>query len=129
MKFLTQILKINKFLTKLSNEKVRNWKLSRKTLIVMGLCTFENSMKILQFSRPPTLLAQLRPKIFHSRDLGRLISKELSFLSPNYNQSIIRKHNPRMTIISYQVFPSDRFRFQYQLINLARLSIDFFLFS
>ena len=34
-----------------------------------------------------------------------------------------------MTIICYQVFPSGRFRFQYQLINLVWVSFDFFSFS
>ena len=34
-------------------------------------------MKIVQFSRPPTPLVQLRPKFFHSLDLGRPISNEL----------------------------------------------------
>ena len=53
---------------------------------------------------------------------------------PNDNKSIKRKHNPRMTILCYQVPPSARFRFasfrfQYQLINLVWLSFDFFLFS
>ena len=34
------------------------------------------SMKIVQFSRPPTSLVHLRPKFFHSLDLGRPISNE-----------------------------------------------------
>ena len=42
-------------------------------------------------------LVQLRPPLFHSLDLGRPISTEFP-LSPNDNQSIKRKHNPRMTI-------------------------------
>ena len=49
------------------------------------------SMKISQFSRPPTHLVQLRPK-------------RTSPPSPNYNQSIKRKHNPRMAIACYQPF-------------------------
>ena len=81
------------------------------------------SMKIVQFSRLPT---PLRPKFFHPLDLGCPISNKPP-PSANDNQSTERKHNPRMTIICYQVVPG--FRFQYQLINLARLSIDFFLFS
>ena len=32
--------------------------------------------KIVQFSRPPTPLVQLRPKFFHPLDLGRRISNE-----------------------------------------------------
>ena len=57
------------------------------------------SMKIVHFSRPPTPLVHQRPKFFHPLDLGRPISTEP--LSPNDNQSIKRKHNPRMTIICY----------------------------
>ena len=40
------------------------------------------------------------------------------------NQSVKRKHNPRMTITCYLV----SFHFQYQLINLVWLSICFFSF-
>ena len=69
------------------------------------------SMKIVQFSRPPTALVQLRPKFFHPLDLGRLISNETPPPFPNDNQSIKRKHNPRMTIICYQVFSSGRLSF------------------
>ena len=46
------------------------------------------------------------------------------------NQSVKRKHNPRMTITCYLVsFLQVGFRFQYQLINLLWLSIDFFSFN
>ena len=64
------------------------------------------SMKIFQFSRPPTHFAQLRPKFLHPRDIGSPnLNKPLSLPpSPNDNQLIERKHNPRMTIICYQVF-------------------------
>ena len=34
------------------------------------------SMKIVEFSRPPTLLVHLRPKFFHPLDLERPISKD-----------------------------------------------------
>ena len=34
------------------------------------------SMKIVQFSRPPTPLVHLRPKFFHPLDLGRPISND-----------------------------------------------------
>ena len=81
------------------------------------------SIKIAQFSRPPTLLVHLRPKFFQLLDLGRPISNKPP--SSNDNQSSKRKHNPRMTIICYQV-PQVVFRFQYHLINFAWLSIDFF---
>ena len=57
------------------------------------------SMKLVQFSRPPTHFVHLRPKFFHPLDLGRPISNEPP--SPNDNQSIKRQRNPRMTIICY----------------------------
>ena len=64
-------------------------------------------MKIVQFSRSNSLhpLVHLRPKFF--LDLGRPISNEPP-PSPNDIQSVKRKHNPRMTIICYQVLPSGR---------------------
>ena len=37
-----------------------------------------------------------------------------------------KKHNPRMTIVCYQVLCSGQFCFQYQLINFVWLSFDFF---
>ena len=67
------------------------------------------SMKIVQFSRPPTSLVQLRPKFFHLLDFGRPISKE--FPSPNHKQSINRQHNLRVNIICYQIFPLGWFSF------------------
>ena len=81
-----------------------------------------SSMKIVQFSRLPTLLVELCPKFFHLLDLGRSVSNNLPPRpSPNDNQSIKRKHNPRMTIICYQVrsFLQVGFCFQYQLSNLS----------
>ena len=55
------------------------------------------------FKNHHTLL-QLCPKFFHLLDLGHPVSNEPP--SPNDNQSIKWKHNPRMTIICYQVFLS-----------------------
>ena len=70
------------------------------------------SMKIVQFSRPPTPLLQLRPKFFHRLDLGRPISNErTSPPSANDNQSFKRKHNPGITFICYQAVPSGRLSF------------------
>ena len=64
------------------------------------------SMKIVQFSKSPTLLVHLRPKFFHPLDLGRPISNEPPpSPTPNDNQSIKRKHNPRMSIICYHFHP------------------------
>ena len=61
------------------------------------------SMKIVQFSRPPTPLVQLHLKFTHPLDLGRSILNEPPPPpSPNDNQSIKRKHDPRMTIICYE---------------------------
>ena len=71
--------------------------------------THMTSMKILQFSRLPTPLVQLRPKF--STPLTLDVQFQTKPPSPNHNQSIKRKHNPRMSIISYQVFPSGRFSF------------------
>ena len=66
-------------------------------------------MKIVQLSRPPTPLVHLCPKLVHPLDLGRPILNVPH--SPNDNQSIKRNHNPRMTIICYQVLPSSRLSF------------------
>ena len=85
------------------------------------------SMKIVQFSRHPTLLTQLRPKFFHPLDLGRPISND-PLLSLTDNQQIKRKDNPRMTLYVIKSFLQVGFRFQYQLITLVWLPIDFFWF-
>ena len=61
-------------------------------------------MKIVQFLRPSTPLVHLRPNLFYPLDLGCPISNESP--SPNDEESIKVKHNPRMTIICYQVLPS-----------------------
>ena len=65
------------------------------------------SMKTVQFSRgsiPCPSTSEILPL-----DLGGSISNEP--LIPNDNQSVKRKHNPRMTIICYQVLPSGRLLF------------------
>ena len=67
------------------------------------------SMKIVQFSRPPTPLFQLHLKFSHPLDLGRPISNEppppppspLLSLQMTTNQ-LKETHNPRMTIICYE---------------------------
>ena len=46
-------------------------------------------MKIVQFSRPPTLLVHLRLKFFHPLNFGRPISNKPT--SPNDNKSVKRK--------------------------------------
>ena len=72
--------------------------------------THMTAMKIAPFLWPCTPLVHLRPTFFHSLDYGRPTSNFDITLppspSPNNNQSIKRKHNPRMTIVCYQVFPS-----------------------
>ena len=60
--------------------------------------------------KTPDPLVQLCPTFFHLVELGRPISNEPPSLS-KLNQSIKRKHNPRMTIACYQVFPSGRLLF------------------
>ena len=69
------------------------------------------SMKIVQFSRPPTPLVYLRPIILNPLEIGRQISNN-PFLSRNDNQSIKRKHNPRLNIYVIRSFPQVGFRFQ-----------------
>ena len=78
------------------------------------------SMKIVQFLRPPTPLVHLRPEFFHPLHVRRPISKE-PFPSPNDNQSIKRKLNPRWLLYVIRPFLQVGFRFQYQLINLVWL--------
>ena len=83
------------------------------------------SMKTVQFSRgsiPCPSTSEILPL-----DLGGSISNEP--LIPNDNQSIKRKHNPRMTIICYQVPLQVGFCFQYQLIGLVWLYSGSFSFS
>ena len=80
-------------------------------------------MKIVQCSRP------LTPFSSYVQSYSTTLTLDVQFRTnpppPNDNQSIKGKHNPRMTIICYQV----DFCSQYQLINLVWLSTDFFLFS
>ena len=57
------------------------------------------SMKIVQFSNPPTPCPSTS-EILPPLDLGRSNSNEPP--SPNDNQSVKRKPDPRMTIICYQ---------------------------
>ena len=87
------------------------------------------SIKIAQFSRPPTPLVQLRPKLFHDLDLGRPILNEPP--SPSANDYHQLKGNIILGWLLYVIrcFFQVEFRFQYQLINLVWLSVDFFSFS
>ena len=71
--------------------------------------THTMSMKIFKFSRHPTLLSIY---VLNSSTPWPWTSnlKLTTPPSPNNNQSIKRKHNPRMTIICYQVgFPLTSF--------------------
>ena len=74
------------------------------------------SMKIVQFSSPPTPSCLSTPKVLPPpwpwTSNFKRSPHPLSF--PNDKQSIKmkqRKHNPRMTITCYQVFPSGRLSF------------------
>ena len=62
------------------------------------------SMEIIQFSRPPT------PLFIYVQKSSNLLILDVQFQmkppSPNENQSIQIKHNPRMTLICRQVLPS-----------------------
>ena len=87
------------------------------------------SMKIVQFSRLPTPLLYLRPKLFHPLDLGCPISNELHPpLQIIINQI---KNNIIQGWLFYVIrsFLQVGFCFQYQLSNLVWLSFDFFSFS
>ena len=77
------------------------------------------SMKIVQFSRPPTPFVHLRPKFFHLLDLGRSISNEPPSLPPLQTISNQLKENIILGWLLYVVksFFQVSFRFQYQLIN------------
>ena len=90
---------------------------------------YMTSMKIVQFSRPPTPFVQLRPNFFHPLDLGRPISDEpslpLQMITNQLKENIIQGW-PLYVIRS---FLQVGFCFQYQFINLVWLSIDFVPFS
>ena len=81
-----------------------------KSLLRLRHDTHMTSMKIAKFSRPPTPLVYLCPEFFHPLNLGRPISNEPP-PSSNDNQTIKRKHSPRINIIYYQVLPSGRLSF------------------
>ena len=81
-----------------------------------------------QVSGTPPPLIHLRPKFFHSLDLGRLISKEsplFQIITNQLKKSIIQQWLLYVIRSFFQV----GFRFQYQLINLFWFSFDFFSFS
>ena len=88
------------------------------------------SMNIVQFSRPPTSLVHLQPKFFHPPDLGRPISIDRP---PPPLQIITNRLKENITqgrlLYVIRSFLQVGFRFQYQLINLIRLSFEFFSFS
>ena len=87
-------------------------KLHRLSFVLLRDDTHMTSIKIIQFSRPLNPFFHLRPKFFHLVDLGRPISNEPPQLPfSDGNQSIKRQHNPRTTIIYYQVISSGRFSY------------------
>ena len=88
--------------------------------------THMTSMKIIQFSRPPTPPAHPPPQSSHPppplsiylQNSFPPLTLDVHFQtqpppppSSNDNQSVKRKHNPRMTIICYQVLLSGRLSF------------------
>ena len=92
--------------------------------------THMTSMNIVQFSRPPTSLVHLQPKFFHPPDLGRPISIDrppppLQIITNRLKENIIQGR----LLYVIRSFLQVGFRFQYQLINLIRLSFEFFSFS
>ena len=75
---------------------------------IKGWYTYDVHENYPIFKTPPALLVHLRPDFFPSLDLGRPILNQPPPHSPNDNQSVKRKHNPRMTIVCYLVLPSGR---------------------
>ena len=85
------------------------------------------SMKIVQFSRPIPLF-HLHSKLFHPLDLGRPVSRKsppLQMITNQLKEIIIH----RWLLYVIRSFCQVGFHFQYQFINLVRLSFDFFWFS
>ena len=93
-------------------------------------------MKIVQFLGPPpprphthTPLVQLCPKYFHSLDLGRPISNKpllpLHMITNQLKEYIIQG----WLLYVIRSFLQVGFRFQYQLINLLWIAVDFVSFS
>ena len=89
------------------------------------------SMKLVQFSRSPTIIVHLCPKSFHLFNLGRPTTKEPfsppthTSPSPNDNQSVKRKYNPKMTIICYQVvLPSGWLLFSVLILSVFPLTSE-----
>ena len=79
--------------------------------------THMTSMKIVQFSRPPTPLVHLSPKFFHLLDLELSILNEpprLQMITSQLKGNIIQG----WLIYIIRFFLQVGFRFQYQLINL-----------
>ena len=82
------------------------------------------SMKIVQFSTPPTPYVHLRPTFFHPLDLRLPISNEL--LSSNDKQSVKRKHNLRMTIMLSGPSFRSAFVFSINSLILSGFPLTFF---
>ena len=91
------------------------------------------SIKIVQWTRGlGDPLVHLRPKFFHPLDVGRPISNEPHPPpppSPNDNQSIKKDVIEGLLLYVIESFLQVGFPFQYQLINLACISFDFFSFT
>ena len=90
-------------------------------------------MEIIQFSRPPTPLFIYVQK--SSNPLTLDVQFQTKSPSPNGNQSIQIRHNPRMTLICYQVLPLAFFfsinslissSFHLTLLHLAEASLSAF---
>ena len=87
------------------------------------------SMKIVQFSRLPTPLVDLRPKFFQPLDLDVQTQTNphppLQMITNQLKENIIE----RWLLYVIKSFLQIGFSFQCQLINLIWLSFDFFSFS
>ena len=104
------------------------WFETRNFLMRLRDDTHVPSRKVVQFSRLPTPVVQLRPKFFHPLDLESPISNDPpSPLQMGTNH--LKWNNPRWLLYVIRSFIQVGFRFQYQVINFVWLSIDIFSFS
>ena len=90
--------------------------------IILGMIHIWHPWELSIFQDPPPPLSSYVQNSSTSLTMDvRFQTNPLPLPSPNDNQSIKRKHNPRVTIICYQVrsFLQVGFCFQYQLSNLS----------
>ena len=80
--------------------------------IILGMIHIWHPWELSIFQDPPPPLSSYVQNSSTSLTMDiRFQTNPLPLPSPNDNQSIKRKHNPRMTIICYQIFTSDQLLF------------------